>query len=599
LNYKVNALNVTGYHVFNIMIHLMNAILIYWLVILTFRTPYFSDYLQRDIFGSSDTIRWIALFTAFLFVAHPVQTQAVTYIVQRFTSLATLFYLLAIVMYIKARNSGSRQAQYSFYAVAIISTILAMRTKEIAFTLPAMIILYEFMFFKGETKRRLLYLTPFLLTMPIIPLTLMGLKSFPAGFSGVDELTRIAGVESVSRWDYLITEFRVIVTYIRLLFFPINQNLDYDYPIYRTFLNPEVLLSFLFLLALFGLGAYLFYVSTRTEKGNRLWLRMVSFGIFWFFVTLSVESSIIPIVDVIYEHRLYLPSVGFFLAFMSGMVFIREKFAPRTKVVEKVFIPVMILVVVSLSMTAYARNTVWQDEIALWEDVLKKSPYKARPNWNLGVFYVNQGFMDKALYMYQAAIRRKPDYVEAHNNLGLVYLKQGRLDEALQAIQTALKYKPDYAEAHNNLGLVFYDQGRLDDAIRKYLEALKYKPDYAEAHNNIGLVYLKENRLNEAIKEYETSLKIKPNYADAYYNLATIYIRMRKLNEAIELLQKAVVYKPFHVHAHHDLGVIFAIQKRYEEAYREFQAVLHINPDHKNARNNLNALSRAMKEKRN
>ena len=138
-------------------------------------------------------------------------------------------------MYIKARNSGSRQAQYSFYVVAIISTILAMRTKEIAFTLPAMINIYEFMFFKGETKRRLLYILPFLLTMPIIPLTLMGFKGSSDGFSGVDELTRIAGVESVSRWDYLITEFRVIVTYIRLLFFPINQNLDYDYPIYRTF----------------------------------------------------------------------------------------------------------------------------------------------------------------------------------------------------------------------------------------------------------------------------------------------------------------------------------------------------------------------------
>ena len=229
-------------------------------------------------------------------------------------------------MYIKARGlDSSKKAGYLFYAMSIISTILAMRTKEIAFTLPVMIILYEWMFFKGDVRKRLLYIFPFLLTMLIIPLTLMGFKGSPDGVIGVDELTRIAGI-GLSRWDYLITEFRVIVTYIRLLFFPINQNLDYDYPIYRTFLNPEVLLSFLFLLALFGLGAYLFYVSTRTEKGNRLWLRMVSFGIFWFFVTLSVESSIIPIVDVIYEHRLYLPSVGFFLAFMSGMVFIREKF---------------------------------------------------------------------------------------------------------------------------------------------------------------------------------------------------------------------------------------------------------------------------------
>ena len=630
LNYKVNALNVTGYHVFNIMIHLMNAILIYWLVVLTFRTPYASDALQRDIFGSSDKIRWIALFTALLFVTHPVQTQAVTYIVQRFTSLATLFYLLAIVMYIKARNSGSRQAQYSFYVVAIISTILAMRTKEIAFTLPAMIILYEFMFFKGETKRRLLYILPFLLTMPIIPLTLMGFKGSPDGFSGVDELTRIAGVESVSRWDYLITEFRVIVTYIRLLFFPINQNLDYDYPIYRTFLNPEVLLSFLFLLALFGLGAYLFYVSTRTEKGNRLWLRMVSFGIFWFFVTLLVESSIIPIVDVIYEHRLYLPSVGFFLAFMSGMVFIREKFAPRTKVVEKVFIPVMILVVVSLSMTAYARNTVWQDEVVLWEDVLKKSPYKARPNYNLGVFYAERGHTDEAIKLYQETIKQKPNFAWPHNNLGLIYLRGGRLEDAFREIQAALKYKPDYAEAHNNLGLVFYDQGRLDEALQAIQTALKYKPDYAEAHNNLGLVYLKKGFINEAfkeiqtalkitpnsaesheslgqvyfqqkqydaaIKEYQIALKLKPDYAEAYHNLATVYMKMGNVDEAKASLQTAITLSPSHVYAHHNLGAIYAMQHHYEEAYREFQAVLKIVPDHKGARKNLEKIYRAMRE---
>jgi len=527
LNYKVDALNVTGYHVFNLLIHLLNALLVYWLVVLTFRTPYFSDYLQRDIFGSSDKIRWIALFTALLFVAHPVQTQVVTYIVQRLTSLATLFYLLAILMYIKARNSGSRQAQYSFYAVAIISTILAMRTKEIAFTLPVMIILYEFMFFKGETKRRLLYLIPFLLTMPIIPLTWMGLKSFPADFSGVDELTRIAGVESVSRWDYLITQFRVIVTYIRLLFFPINQNLDYDYPIYRSFFNPEVLLSFLFLIALFGMGIYLLYKSYRAEQGKRFWLRLVSLGIFWFFVTLSVESSIIPISDLIFEHRLYLPSVGFFVALLSGIILIKENWASRVRIVEEALIPVMISVVIALSLAAYARNTVWQDEVALWEDVLKKSPYKARPNYILGVFYMKQGRLDDAIKAYQTAIKLKPDYVEAYNNMGWAYINRGRLDDAIKAYQTAIKLKPDYADAYFNLGVLYQNQGRLENAIEVYQITIKLKPDYTEAYFNLGGLYQNLGRLEEAYGEFQAVLKIDPNHKDARTNLEALNRAMK------------------------------------------------------------------------
>ena len=140
LNYKMHGLDVTGYHIFNLVIHLLNALLVYWLIILTFRTPYASAYLQKDVLKTSAPYRWIPLFTALLFVSHPVQTQAVTYIVQRFASLSTLFYLASLVMYIKARRSeSSKKARYAFYAASIISAILAMRSKEIAFTLPIMV----------------------------------------------------------------------------------------------------------------------------------------------------------------------------------------------------------------------------------------------------------------------------------------------------------------------------------------------------------------------------------------------------------------------------------------------------------------------------
>ena len=598
LNYKMHGLDVAGYHIFNLVIHLLNALLVYWLIILTFRTPYASAYLQKDVLKTSDPYRWIPLFTALLFVSHPVQTQAVTYIVQRFASLSTLFYLVSLVMYIKARGSdSSKKARYAFYAASIISAVLAMRTKEIAFTLPVMVVLYEFMFFRGDIKKRMLYLLPLLLTMFIIPLSMMLAQGGSTGASGIDELTKIAGSADVSRWDYLNTQFRVIVTYIRLLFFPINQNLDYDYPIYRTFFTPPVFLSFLFLLGVFCWGIYLLYRSYKSDQANRCWYRLIAFGIFWFFVTLSVESSIIPIVDVIFEHRLYLPSVGFFMAIMSGIVFIYVKLANRTKVVAKVFIPVMILVVISLSLTAYARNMIWSDEVTLWEDVVKKSPYKARPHYNLGGAYEEQGRLDDAVREYQTAINLKPDYALAHYNLGVVYQKQGRLDDAVREYQTAIKLKPDYAEAHNNLGVAYQKQGRLDDAIKEYQTAIKLKPDYADAHNNLGVAYQKQGRLDDAVKEYQTAIKLKPDYADAHNNLGVAYQKQGRLDDAIKEYQTAIKLKPDYAEAHNNLGAAYQKQGRLDDAIKEYQTAIKLKPDYADAQNNLNNLRKAMHDK--
>jgi tetratricopeptide (TPR) repeat protein len=518
LNYKLHSLDVTGYHVFNLIVHLTNALLVYWLVALSFKTPFFSGHTEKDGYNHRYSHHFMALFAALLFVSHPIQTQAVTYIVQRFTSLATLFYLFSLLMYIKARLSESSTKRYSFYAVCLISAILSMKSKEIAFTLPVVITLYECMFFKGEMKRRILYLIPVLLTMMVIPLSFIDVNR-PIG-SMIGELSEATKVQTtMSRWDYLITQFRVIVTYIRLLLLPVNQNLDYDYPVYHSFFNPGVILSFLFLLSIMGLGIYVLY----RYRGSASHTRLISFGIFWFFITVSVESSIIPIVDVIFEHRMYLPSIGLCIAFVSAVEVMSERIGERNVRMRKAVIYVMVLAVISLSATAYARNAVWQSEEKLWEDVIKKSPHKARPHNNLGMLYYSRGRIEEATKEFQTALKLKPDYPEAHNNLGSAYVDHGRIEEAIKEYQTALTLKPDYAEAHYNLGKVYHDRGRIEEAIKEYQTALALKPDYAKAHINLGIAYFNRGRIEDAIKEYQAALKINPNYDAARNNLEILY----------------------------------------------------------------------------
>ncbi|MBI5408913.1 MAG: tetratricopeptide repeat protein [Nitrospirae bacterium] len=407
LNYKLHGLDVTGYHIFNLLVHILNALLVYALIRLMLSA--------MNTETKSPFNEYVPLFVSLLFVVHPIQTQAVTYIVQRFTSLATMFYLLSLVLYMKFRSSG----KVFTYIFAVLSAVLAMKTKEIAFTLPIMIALCEAFFFKGAFKKRFLYLAPFLLTMLIIPLTLIGLKD--SGLSeSIGSAARLA--TDMSRWDYLFTQFRVIVTYLRLLILPINQNLDYDYPVHNSFFNWEVLPSFLLLSSIIILGVYLI-------KRNRL----VSFGIFWFFVTLSVESSVIPIQDVIFEHRVYLPSIGAIVAAVAA--------SPYLIRMRKALAALLVTILLFFSVLSYERNNVWRDEARLWEDAVRKSPEKARAYLGLGNAYMKKGRLAESIDSLSTAIELNPQYAEAYLSRGTAYLFGGMKDLAAEdyAIYNAIK----------------------------------------------------------------------------------------------------------------------------------------------------------------
>jgi len=555
LNYWTHKLDVTGYHLVNLAIHIINALIVYWLVILTFRTP----------FLNSSTLRarsnQIALFASLLFACHPIQTQAVIYIWQRITLLVTTFYLLSLVMYIKWRltpnKTGSLFPKMSllFYLGSIISAVLAMKTKENAFTLPVVILVYEFMFFGGELRKRLLYLAPLLLTMLIIPASLLEVNK-PIGdlIGDVSEATR--SHPNMSRWNYLLTQFSVIATYVRLIFLPLNQNLDYDYPIYNNFLTPKVFISFLLLFSIFGLGFYLF-LKSKTRNST---YSLIAFGVFWFFITLSVESSFIPLRNVIFEHRVYLPSIGFFIALLSGVFLLLNKLGERR--LHTIGATIFIAVIIVLSFATYSRNKVWGSEIALWRDCVEKSPQKARPHNNLGLALYEQGSIEEAIGHYLKALQIDPQYAKAHNNMGVALLELGRIEDALKHCLKALHIKPDYEKAYYNTGVAIAKQGRTEDAIDYYLKALKIKPDYAKAHNNLGNALLKLGRIEEAIEHYLKALQIQPNLEESLNNLGVSLFRKGDVNGAIARFREALQIKPDYVHAKNNLNKLLMIKQQ-------------------------------------
>ena len=572
LNFKINGFSVAGYHIVNLVIHIINALLVYWIVILAFKTPVLRDKDRSDI-----EFRGVALFTALLFVCHPIQTQAVTYIVQRFASLATLFYLLSLSLFIRSRLEKSTAASAALYVVSLGSAILAMKTKEISFTLPIIVVLFEIMFFKAKTLKRALMLTPYVLTLMIIPMTLLIAKG------GMSESLNIANPVHLSRWDYLITQFRVLVTYFRLFFPPVIQNLDYDYPVYHSLSVPGVALSLLFSMTILILGVFLYHRSQKTAHGSPFTL-LISFGIFWYFITLAVESSIIPISDVIFEHRLYLPSVGFFLAITSSLMMIKQRISSFSIILGKTILPLSTAFILLFSGAAYARNSLWKDEVKIWADTVNKSPKKARPHHNLGLAYYKTHRLDEALREYLVALSIKPDYEGIHLNLGSVYSEQGNLAQALHEFKTMLKLQPDSVKAHNSMGTIYLKQGHLDEALVEYSAALEINPDYAEAHNNRGTVYQKLEHIDDALREFKAAVELRPDLVQAYNNIGNVYFQQGRLEESLREYQRVKKMSPDYLGVYISIGKIYHKQRRYDDALNECRTVLKFKPDFEEAR---------------
>ncbi len=508
LNFSLGGLDVLGYHLVNIAIHLATVLLLYRLVSLTFRTPLLAGRARE---GDGPLV---ALFTALLFACHPVQTQAVTYVAQRFASLATLLYLLAVVLYAGARLEAPGLSRRARFAGALASTVLAMLTKEIAFTLPFVLAAYDLSFLGGPARLRIRTLAPFFLALPIIPLAFLQPAGPALDLHAVGLSLQASTNPGTTHWEYLLTEVRVLVTYLRLLVLPVGQNLDYDYRVSRSALEPDVLLSGLLLLALLALGAFLARASRRPGREG---LRVPAFGILWFFATSSVEATFFPLADVIFEHRLYLPSAGLFFAGVALAFDLRERLAPRA---ARLVVPLLSALTVALGVAAYLRNEVWADEVRLWEDAARKSPAKVRPRLWLGWLHLRAGRVDEAAREIEAAVRARPDAATL-NALGVVRVRQGRIGEALSAYRTALAKDPSAAEVHDNIGLLYKTVGEVDLAAREYLDAIRLRPDYADAHNDLGALYARQGRLEEAIREFRAALAASPGHAGARNNLET------------------------------------------------------------------------------
>lgn len=482
LNYRFSGLDVAGYHLVNLVVHVANAILLFAIMV-TLGRMCGCEGKRNDTFVAA------ALLAGLLFAVHPVQTQAVTYVKQRFASLAALFYLSGFLCYLRFRACsylGRHGRSVAWYLAGVILAVAGMRTKETVFTLPLAITLAEVMFCRGPAIRRTAAVLPFLLTMLVIPLSFLA-------FGDAGDVARVQ--TDMSRSQYLLSELPVIVMYLRLLVFPVMQNLDYDVPVFTSLLQPPVFLS---ALVIAGLSCTAVVLARKSKAIPHL--RIMAFGICWFFLALSVESGLVPIVDLANEHRVYLPSAGFFMALSVSVHLAMERLRTISPHGGRYLAAACGVVIVVLGVATIRRNIIWQSDLTLWHDVVAKSPAKPRGVTQLAIAYSDRGEFGKALPLFERALSLKPDDPLIHINLGVALFRMRRLDDAERTFKRAITLGPRRPQGYDGIGAVRFVKGDMACAERLFLKALELDPAHDDARRHLAAVRQSEGRDRDMVQ---------------------------------------------------------------------------------------------------
>ncbi len=554
LNYAFGGTSVLGYHLVNLLIHVLAAWTLFGLVRRTLLRPTLAER-----FGSAAAP--LALAVSAIWAWHPVQTESVTYLAQRAESLMGLFYLATLYCFIRGAAAADRPIGQVWGWLSVLACLAGVATKEVIVTAPVIVFLYDRSFISGSfgdawRRHRGWYVALAATWLPLGRL-MIGLNSRAVGFG-----------QGVSWWVYGLTECRAVVKYVGLAVWP--HPLVFDYGRNMATGLAEV---WPYALVLAGLLAVSVLVWRRSPAAG--------FGLGWFFLILAPTSSIVPLVgQPMAENRLYLPLAGAVAVGVLGAFALAGRRS----------LGFCAVLAVGLGAASAQRNRDYRSEVAIWSDTVAKNPANPRAHSNLGhAWLMIPGRLDEAIAEFREALRLKPDLAEAHYNLGnALYALPDRLNEAVYEYQAAVRLAPEIADAHNNLGNALSKiPGRLNEAIAEYEAALRLQPENAQTHSNLGAAWLRTpGGLNDAIAQDEEALRLEPDDADGHNNLGAAWMRAPgRLNDAIAQYEAALRLRPDLAEAHFNLAIaLLKIPGRAAEARAHFETFLRYQPGNEAAR---------------
>ena len=550
VNYALGGEAVWGYHAFNLLIHALAGLTLFGMLRRTLRQP-----ILGKRFGA--VALSVALASAALWLLHPLQTEAVTYVVQRAESLMGLCYLFTLYAFIRGTEATD---PVRWQVLSLAACLAGMACKEVMVSAPLLVFLYDRTFvagsFREAWRRRRVYYAGLAGTW----LLLAWLVAGTAGRGG----TAGFGTE-ISSWNYALTQCQAIGQYLWLAVWPHPLVFDYGTAVVNSVVEvwPQALV-------LGGLVAGTVVALWRWPVGG--------FVGAWFFVILAPSSSFVPVASqTMAEHRMYLSLAAVIVLAVTGL---HAWLGRRAGAICAVL-------ALACAVLTVRRNEVYRSDVSLWADTVAQRPASARAHINLGKAVLALGRVPAALGHFEKAIQLQPAVPESHYNRGLALVRLARRPEAIGEYETALQLQPKYAEAHNNLGNALLLEGRLPDALGHYERAVQLRPGFAEAHSNLANALLESGRGPEAILHAREAVRLDPSYAEARYNLGNALARSGDLPAALAEYNAALRLKPDYADVANNLANVLVELDRLPEAIAHYEHALRLRPDFTDPRRNL------------
>ena len=600
INYALGGTDVQGYHMVNLVIHLFAGLALFGAVRRTLAGGVGAQACCARLQGRSkpapqqSNATFLALAVALLWTLHPLQTEAVSYTIQRTESLMGLCYLLTLYCFIRGvgsqegvegRSTGSGQsppdsmacqkrkpmAGVGWFALSIVACLLGMACKEVMVSAPVMVLLYDRTFWAGTfqeawRRRRRQYLG-LAATWILLAVLVASIGGNRGGTTGVGS--------GASLGAYAMTQFPAVMEYLWLSFWP--HPLVFDYGVEWVTDAIDVIPGALVVILL--VGGTVYALKRRP---------VIGFIGAWFFAILAPTSLIPGPRQTMAEHRMYLALAAVISLVVVGL----HAWGGRRTLVA------WFALAFGLGGLTVARNEDYRTELSLWTDTAAKCPGNRWVQCNLGMALVEQGRPAEALPHFERGLRLAPDDPAAHNDLGLALAKLGRLPEAVAQYETALRLRPTFAEAHNNLGLALSEMDRPADGLVHLETALRLKPTLATVHFNLGNTLAQLGRTDEAIARFEQAIRFNPKDAGACTNLGNVLVHTGRIAEAIQWYEMAGRLDPNDAMAQYNLAMTLAQVGRTSEAIEHFQEVLRLRPDDNEAREYLMRLQASLGTRR-
>ncbi len=487
-----------GYRMVNMLIHAVNGCLIF--VILT-------QLIRRGQKTTSAGFLFAPAAAALLFTVHPLATESVTYVVQRFESLSTMFYLAAVALFLGGQLSTGLWSGWLMRALVPLAVLGAMLSKEIGVTAPLMILLMDRICLGSSWKRALQRCLPVLVLLPVIPVMLMVTSWVQTGDGSLWQVINITNIGLIrfSPFEYAVTQVCVCLRYLQMLILPLNQNFDPEFPLITSIQDIRFILAFHGILALLYIG---------WQWHRRLALQMGSlgfFGILWFFITLTPSSSLVPLPDLMAEHRSYLPSVGVFFVFAALLNCFREAWAPMAAKNRTLWI-VTAVWVIALGGATLARNEVLRDDETIYRDVIAKCPQRARA-WNgLATALVMKGGEnpDEVISCLEKAVSLSPNFGMARENLVIMLVNYRQYEKSLKESEALLLESPDNIRMLHHQGVALFHLNRLPQATEAFLRAVRVSPHFRDSNLCLGAIFAHTKNYRRARHHYQAAMTTGP-----------------------------------------------------------------------------------------